>query len=350
LFDDCGTDFWQVIESGSPPSLVMKTAVDDVVARAWRIPLVDLADVQQDLVMSLDRLHENFGLITRHESRETQFVITNTSNNAVALETPTVSCHCIVAGFKTEPPILQPGDKATVFVRAAIGTRNLRQTVQIAGVLIKSKRRLHPVSFELLGSQLQIFSLSPGRLDFGTLPPNETVERVVRLSELRHDQIHRVSVDTNLQQKRRPNGLHDFLIKLYLDSSQLASSGRIQDRIRLDTDNERASALVVPVKAHIDPKFSVTPSTLAFGSLGVDERAEKHAQLRVPSGQEWKIHTEYDDGFDVRVAAIDEGIFDVSVACKATSPGTMDSFIDLKVSSGKSTESVKLHCVAKVRP
>jgi hypothetical protein len=356
LFDDGGTDFWQVLESGAPPSLVMKTAVDDRVTSAWRIPLVAAVDVQQDVAMSLDRLHENFGLIQRRESRETQFVITNTSNSAVALEAPTVSCHCIVAAFANKPPILQPGDKATVFLKAAIGTRNLRQTVRVSGVMIDNNRRLPPVSFEVLGSQLQLYSLSPGRLDFGTLRSEQTTRRVVRLSELRHDQIHTVKVHTDLpiswsvQRKQRPNGLHDFLIELNLDATQLAS-GKIDGRIRLDTDNKRASDLTVSVKGFVPPKFSVTPSTLAFGSLGINERVERHAQLRVPAGQQWEIlHTEPDEGFEVSIAAKDEGLFDVSVAYLAERPGTTSSLIDLTISSGKLTESVQLHCVAKVHP
>ena len=241
----------------------------------------------------------DFGVSPRGTILVHYFRFTNTTNQAISLGNPRVSCGCVSAAVSTNR--VAPGESAAVIAymdTRRIPTPNVTKTVLVyvpfqAPVFEEVALRVQTVARDDL-------MMSPDTLAFGSVKKGQGAKistKVTFLSDPNWQVTEAAStggfVKAEVKQDSRSGGLVTYEITAILDKD--CPAGNWVSDINLKTSNPAVAKLRIPVSVNVVASMAVSPESVKFGDVALGTTPEKKVTLQ--GGAPFKI---------LRVNGVDE--------------------------------------------
>jgi len=234
----------------------------------------------------------HFGSVALGADAEFRFELTNIYNSDVALLNVRSSCTCSSAGFSTT--LLKPGETGAVVVRLNTSGQHLREksaalTVQLETIM-NGSRRIDTVQLHVSGYIRPDVLLTPGSIEFGSVPERTTAERTVQLEynglpgwALTKVERSQPFLYAKAEEIRREQS--DVVYRITAVLKEDAPVGYIRDVLRFTT-NEFAPGkaepveILVPVHGVVTTLIRAKPSPMFLGVLAPGENVSKSIVMR----------------------------------------------------------------------
>jgi hypothetical protein len=233
----------------------------------------------------------DFGVSPRGTILVHYFRFTNTTNQAITLGNPRVSCGCVSAAVSTNR--VAPGESAAVI--AYMDTRRIPTPNVTKSVLVYVPFQA-PV-FEEVVLRVQTVArddlmMSPDTLAFGSVKKGQGAKistKVTFLSDPNWQVTEATStggyVKAEVKQDSRSGGLVTYEITAVLDKD--CPAGNWVSDINLKTSNPAVAKLRIPVSVNVVASMAVSPEAVKFGDVALGTTPEKKVTLQ--GGSPFKI-------------------------------------------------------------
>jgi hypothetical protein len=235
----------------------------------------------------------DFGRIVLGADAEYRFELTNSFANDLKLLKVSASCTCSAASFSTS--LLKPGETGAVIVRLNTSGQHLREKSAVLTVrmetVIGGSRQVDTVQLFVTGYIRPDVVLTPGSVEFGSVPEGTTAERVLQLEYtgrssgwgLTKAERSLPFISAQAEEIRREKG--NVVYKIMATLRENAPAGYFKDVIRFTT-NERQPGksnpveILLPVQGVVAAPVRAKPSPMLVGILSPQETATKNIVIR----------------------------------------------------------------------
>ncbi len=228
-----------------------------------------------------DSLEYDFGDLARGAKAEHRFTIENLYQEDLKITAVKSSCGCTAP--RLDKDVIRSGETAeliTAFNTVAFQGRHTATITVVFAPPYTAEVRLSVVGFVRRDVVFQ-----PGRIEFGSVPQSETVEKVVRVKyagredwKITDVRSGNQSVEVELKEVARGKGRveYDMLFRLKPD----APAGYINDRLTLVTNDADHRLIPLAVEGNIMAALSVSPTSLHLGKLQPGQTVTKRLVVR----------------------------------------------------------------------
>ena len=234
----------------------------------------------------------DFGRVALGADAEFRFELTNIYDGDIKLLDVRSSCTCSSAKFSTS--LLKPGDTGAVIVRLNTSGQHLRDnsavlTVQLA-LDSDGARRYDTVQLAVSGYIRTDVVLTPGGIEFGSVPEGTTAQRTLQLEytgrpgwALTKAERSQPFIYAQAEEIRREYGNVAYRITATLRED--APAGYFKDVLRFTTNELKAGKpepveIQIPVQGVVTAPICAKPSPMLIGVIAPDETATKSIVIR----------------------------------------------------------------------
>ncbi|MDR0328915.1 MAG: DUF1573 domain-containing protein [Planctomycetaceae bacterium] len=235
----------------------------------------------------------DFGQVVLGADAEYRFELANPYTNDLKLLKVSASCTCASARFSA--PLLKPGEKGAVIVRLNTSGQHLRDKSAVLTVrmetVIRGSRQVDTVQLFVSGYIRSDVVLTPGSLEFGSVPEGTTANRVLQLEYTGRSSSWGLTraerslpfVSAQAEEVRRERG--NVVYKITATLRENAPAGYFKDVIRFTTNEKQAGksepvAIILPVQGVVAAPIRAKPSPMLVGILSPQETATKSIVIR----------------------------------------------------------------------
>jgi hypothetical protein len=235
-----GATLFQVVHGSSPPTLCSAQQLLAAFPQGYMCTLAQQSGMRlcvgEGAVTVSHRCH-NFGRVERQSELVAGFTVTNEGPRQIRIAKQIrTSCGC-TSVEKLSRTELEPSESVIIRVRLKTGdVESLHYTVTPTLIDAQTNKTLE-CDFHLYGNRQPSLEVVPATLDFGTLPNDGSLSRVIRLSEVTYDRFtvqgtdcREPALSSKVEAERSREGLMIYRIKISLDETKLIS-GTHQDGI-----------------------------------------------------------------------------------------------------------------------
>ncbi len=228
---------------------------------------------------------KNYGLVLRGRPVPFEFRFKNVGLSSVTIVDTTVGCAC--AEVKVLPSRIAPGRGGVV--KGTIRFSRRGDNVQESIVIRTSDSRAY--NLRLYGDVIEMYTVAPERLDFGTVYWDDILEGTVDISAASAGGFAETlelmpghstnTIDARLSCMKKGKWRLYVNVKTPLDES-------VYQRILLKTDSQNGQQIEIPVLAKVMLPVTVEPRTLLLGNVSEDEKVQREIVLETRPGLEVK--------------------------------------------------------------
>ena len=234
----------------------------------------------------------DFGRVALGANAEFHFELTNTFQDDLKLMSVRSSCTCTSPKLSTS--LLKPGETGAVIARFNTSGQHLRDKSAVLTVrletMINGTRRTESVQLFVSGYIRPDTVLTPGSVEFGTVPEGQAATRTVQLEytgrpgwTLTKVERSQPYIYAKAEEMKRGRGSVVYQITATLLDD--APVGYIRDVLRFTTNESQPGKsepveIVVPIHGVVTPTFRAKPSTVLMGVLAPGETATKNIVIR----------------------------------------------------------------------
>lgn len=234
----------------------------------------------QQAISMAERNHD-FGTVARAASTEHRFTIRNVLEHDMHLRSIRTSCGCTTPSIETE--WIKPGQTGTVLAHFNTGTHTGARSATVTVTI--DKPVFTEIQFNVKGYIRSDVVLSPGEVNFGTVPIGESKQAEVFLDYAgRNDwAINKVSSEDRLisasaEEVSRSAGRVRY--KLSVSLSGDAPPGFRQNQLVLHTNDRRLTTVPVRYLADVQAPLSISPQSVALGDLKPGEPVQRRVLIK----------------------------------------------------------------------
>jgi hypothetical protein len=230
--------------------------------------------------MFTDTSHD-FGTLARGAKAQYQFKFTNPYVEPAHVAAIRSSCGCTTAeATKSDLKTWENGEIVANFnTNAFLGSHSATITVTF------DKPYAAEVQLQITGTILSDVVLQPGMVELGTVDAGQGAERKIVLTHTgRSDwgisdvQSANTNFEVEVNENRRANGsvIYELLVRLKPSSP----AGYINDQLFLVTNDAEAPRIPIDVVGRVVAEVTVSPSSLALGTLTPGQAVTKNVVIR----------------------------------------------------------------------
>ncbi|HUR52898.1 MAG TPA: DUF1573 domain-containing protein, partial [Gemmataceae bacterium] len=222
---------------------------------------------------------KDFGVTPRGPVLVHYFRVTNTTNNAVTIGQPRVSCGCVTANILKNQ--LGPGESTAVL--AQMDTRRINTPYAVKTVTVYVPF-LAPVPEEV-ALRVQTVTrddlmMSPDTISFGSVTKGKGAKATTRVTFM-SDPSWTITeakstggyVKVSFAEESRNGSTVTYLVTATLDAE--CPAGNWVSDVNLKTSNAGVAALRIPVTVNVTAAMAVKPEAISFGDVAVGKAAEQ---------------------------------------------------------------------------
>jgi len=271
----------------------------------------------------------DFGVSPRGTVLVHYFRFTNTTNQAVTLGNPRVSCGCVSATVSTNR--VAPGESAAVI--AYMDTRRI-PTPNVTKSVLVYVPFFAPVQEEVVLRVQTVtrddLMMSPDTLAFGTVKKGQGGKISTKVTFLSDPnwQVTEASstggyIKSEVKQDSKSGGLVTYEVSATLDKD--CPAGNWVSEINLKTSNPAVGKLRIPVTVNVAAAtLAASPEAVAFGNVAIGTTPEKKVTLQ--SGAPFKILKVNGVDEQLKVVIEKNGASPVHTIVLAANPKEMGGF------------------------
>ncbi len=321
--------------------LITTIALLGSAASAWAGP----GDLFTEKVM-------DFGVSPKGTVLVHYFRFTNTTNQAMTVGSPRVSCGCVSASISSNR--IAPGESAAVI--AYMDTRRIT-TPNVTKSVIVYVPFTGPTQEEVVLRVQTVarddLMMSPDVLAFGAVKKGQTSKvstKVTFMSDPNWEITEATStggyVKTDVKLESRSGGLVTYEVTATLDKE--CPAGNWVSDINLKTSNAAVAKLRIPVTVNVVSSVAASPEAVSFGNVSLGTTPEQKITLQ--SGTPFKILEVKGVDEQLKVVIEKTGASPVHTIVLAASPKTMGGFTRMVeiVTDNKDQPKVIVPVTAKV--
>jgi hypothetical protein len=234
----------------------------------------------------------DFGRVALGADAEFRFELTNIYDSDIKLLNVRSSCTCSSAKFSTS--LLKPGETGAVIVRFNTSGQHLRDKSAVLTVQLKADTtgagRFDTVQLSVSGYIRPDVVLTPGSIEFGSVPEGATAQRTLQLEysgrsgwALTKAERSQPFVYAQAEETRREQGRVVYTITAALKEN--APAGYFKDVLRFTTNELKPGKsepieILVPVQGVVSAPICAKPSPILIGVLAPDETVTKSIVIR----------------------------------------------------------------------
>lgn len=278
----------------------------------------------------------DFGSVPQGQKVVHEFVLQNQGDADLTIARISPSCGCTAAAVSSS--VVKPG--ASEKVRVEFDTSGFSGAKTKSAQILTNSTDKSEVTVRLTGVVVRGVSVAPERLEFGEIhptssPQSRTREFVVEIaegSELKSRQATTFSKYLTVTQLAQEPRRARYSVEL----KDGAPKGEFRDRVIVEFEGDRQTAVNVPVTASVMTDLRVIPTTVSFGIVGGDQVVERRLRFENKSEQKVSInqfvssHPALSASL-IEVAPGKQGVVVVKLDPKKLS-GDLKASIDLKTS------------------
>lgn len=278
----------------------------------------------------------DFGSVPQGQRVVHEFVLQNKGDTDLTISRLSPSCGCTATTVSS--PLVKPG--ASEKVRVEFDTSGFSGKKTKSVQIRSNSTDGSEVTVRLTGMVVQGVAVNPERLEFGQIYPtsssqSRTREFVIEITEgsdLKPLQATTLSKYLSVTQVAAEHRRARYSVEL----KNGAPKGELRDRVIVEFEGDRQTAVNVPITASIMSDLRVVPSTVSFGIVGGDQVIERRLRFENKSDQKVSIdeivssHPAISATL-VEVAPGKQGVVVVKLDPKKLS-GDLKGSIDLKTS------------------
>lgn len=233
-----------------------------------------------------------FGRVALGADAEFRFELTNAYQNDLKLLSVRASCTCTSAKLSTS--LLKPGETGSVIARLNTSGQHLRDKSAVLTVRlemeINGSRQTESVQLFVSGYIRPDTVLTPGSVEFGTIPEGTAATRVVQLEYTGHagwalTKVERLQPFIYAKAEEIKRGRGSVVYKITATLADDAPVGYIRDVLHFTTNELQPGKpepveIMVPIHGVVTPAFRAKPSTMLMGVLIPGETATKTIVVR----------------------------------------------------------------------
>ena len=289
----------QILHGNSAVSLVARTHLLEAgMKEAWKLENAASAvplRIGNSSELTANALLHNFGEVQPDEELHCRFQFTNTGHSTVILDKPRTSCRCTTTDL-TNATELQPGrTKDLEVIMQATASPSMRESVLLT-ITEKGSDISRQQELILVASQRQLMTVTPRGLDFGTVTPDVTYDRTVRLSEVVADRfvIERIEADDvpithEVEEVKHADGLRTYRIRLRLNVVDGSCSGKQVGKLNVSTNSRLRPLVTIPIEFAVAPRVRAEPSVVSFGAGTVGQTYHERVRIISTNGKPAKV-------------------------------------------------------------
>jgi len=226
-------------------------------------------------------LNHDYGTVARGAKTEFQFVFTNIYEEDVHIAGVRSSCGCTTPRVTRET--VKTYEKAAVIAsfdtHGHLGQKNATLTVTF------DKPFYAEVQLNVAGYIRSDVVFNPGEVDFGTIRPGGTSEKVVEVNyagrndwQITDIKSPRDYIEAEFVETKREFGQVAYELVVRLKDN--APAGYLNEQLFLITDDRRSDRIPIEITGRIAADLTVSPSSLSLGTLRPGQKVTKKLVVR----------------------------------------------------------------------
>lgn len=249
-----------------------------------------------------DSTEHDFGRVARGTQLTHQFTLTNTTGRDLRIKRVRVSCNCTKASATDRK--LRPGESAAI--NAVMETSGFQGAKSVTIFVQLDRPRGTEIPLRISCTSVGNIASSINEVDFGIVAAGTGAQKKLQLDYAGASDWQITAVDYG-----SPH-LQAEVVEVQRDSSAIryelviglkpdAPPGKLEDRIRLHTNNASAPIVLVDVHAKVEADLEVAPKTLPLKGATAGSEITRNFVIK---GQE-----------PFRIVGVEETSIDVQVRC-----------------------------------
>lgn len=229
-----------------------------------------------------DKMDHDWGVVARGTVLTHRFTVTNNTGREVRLRGVRVSCHCTTASANFER--LGPGQSG--IVDAVMETRGFIGSKSVTVFVGFDRPHRSEAALRVSAVSSGNIAAAGGEVDFGVIPFGSSAERKLNIDNpSQFWSVVGMDHSTNLmyaeisEPARHAGGVR-YELKITLNKN--APAGRVEDRIRLRTNDPQNPEVVVVAHAKVEPRLVVTPDHLRLDNPQGSATVTRNLIVRAP--------------------------------------------------------------------
>jgi hypothetical protein len=223
----------------------------------------------------------DFGTRAVAAKTEFRFPVVNTFGSEIHLQTVRASCGCTTPIIETE--YIQPGQTGTILAR--FNTDTFRGEKGATLTVVMDQPFYSEIRLEVKGYIRSDIVFHPGSLDFGSIDQSTSASKTTKVLYAGRSDWRIVNVRANkpwlipaVKMLQQGEGKVDY--ELTVAVREDAPQGFFQDEVIVTTNDAKMTQVPLPVRGNIESALTISPQSLALGSLKPGESVRKRLVVK----------------------------------------------------------------------
>lgn len=296
-FESDGQARWQVVHGNSLPAVMDADALRKArFVQAWLTQFQEETPIRYPFGeggITVSDICRSMGLTMPYSNRATDFIVKNDSGTSLTIKEPIrSSCGCTSALVIGSNP-LPPGDECVIQV--SVDTRDAPAWRQCIWPVFTDGEETLTLELTVMGNQRQSMKVIPESLRFGTMTPDSTEVKTIRVREVPTDRFQITNVESDslpitwsMSRVRMEGELSQYNVNCEIRPTGL-QLGSHEGILKIRTTSRLRPEIVIPVYCEISADVRAVPGVVSFGNMAIGEIASQRFEFRSKSSSRLTI-------------------------------------------------------------